>query len=105
MSPPVQTLGSRVQVPFEARMPEFILCLYYPMYVEALRRADTPSKESYRLSKRLKKLKWIRVSEMPYTPEGEAVIIVLSRDRVTIDRVWIGNWIYWILTDRNYKWR
>jgi hypothetical protein len=26
-----------------------------------------------------------------------------SRDSVTIDGVKIGNWIYWTLTDRNYK--
>jgi hypothetical protein len=29
--------------------------------------------------------------------------IILSRLWVTIDGVWIGNWIYWTLTDRNYK--
>jgi hypothetical protein len=28
---------------------------------------------------------------------------VLLHDRVTIDGVRIGNWIYWTLTDRNYK--
>jgi hypothetical protein len=28
---------------------------------------------------------------------------VLSRDCPTIDGVWIGNWIYWTLTERNYK--
>jgi hypothetical protein len=27
----------------------------------------------------------------------------LSRDRVNIDKVWICNWIYWTLTDHNYK--
>jgi hypothetical protein len=32
----------------------FILCLYCPMYVAALRRADHSSKESYRLSIRLR---------------------------------------------------
>jgi hypothetical protein len=30
-------------------------------------------------------------------------LVILSYDRVTIDRVWIDNWIYWTLTDRNYK--
>jgi hypothetical protein len=28
---------------------------------------------------------------------------ILSRDCVTINEVWIGNRIYWKLTDRNYK--
>jgi hypothetical protein len=28
---------------------------------------------------------------------------VLSRDGVSIDGVWFGNWIYWKLLDRNYK--
>jgi hypothetical protein len=29
---------------------------------------------------------------------------ILSRVRVTIDGVWIRNWIYWIFTDCNYNW-
>jgi hypothetical protein len=28
---------------------------------------------------------------------------ILSRDWVSVDGVWIGNWIYWTLTERNYK--
>jgi hypothetical protein len=28
---------------------------------------------------------------------------ILWCDRVTMDGVWIGNWIYWTLTERNYK--
>jgi hypothetical protein len=32
-------------------LPMFILCLCFPVQVAALRRADPPSKESYRLSK------------------------------------------------------
>jgi hypothetical protein len=28
---------------------------------------------------------------------------MLSRVTVTKTRVWKGNWIYWILTGRNYK--
>jgi hypothetical protein len=27
----------------------------------------------------------------------------LSCEGVTIDRGWIGNWLHWTLTDRNYK--
>jgi hypothetical protein len=29
----------------------------------------------------------------------------LSRATVTQTRVWIGNWIYWILTGRNYNYK
>jgi hypothetical protein len=29
--------------------------------------------------------------------------MILSRVTVTKTRVWIGNWIYWILTVRNYN--
>jgi hypothetical protein len=29
--------------------------------------------------------------------------MMLSRVRVAIDGVWIGNWIYWILINRNYN--
>jgi hypothetical protein len=32
---------------------------------------------------------------------GESYI--LSRNKVTIDGVWIGNWIYWTLETRNYN--
>jgi hypothetical protein len=31
------------------------------------------------------------------------IILVLWRDRVTVDGVWIGNRIYWTLTERNYR--
>jgi hypothetical protein len=47
MSSPARTLGSWVTIPLKAWMSLFILCL---CYVAALRRADLPSKESYRLS-------------------------------------------------------
>jgi hypothetical protein len=30
-------------------------------------------------------------------------VVIMSRVWVTIDGVWIGNWIYWILTEPNYK--
>jgi hypothetical protein len=29
--------------------------------------------------------------------------ILLSRVSLTIDKVWIGKWFHWTLTDRNYK--
>jgi hypothetical protein len=29
--------------------------------------------------------------------------IILTCMSVTIDGVWLGNWIYWTLTDCNYK--
>jgi hypothetical protein len=28
---------------------------------------------------------------------------ILSHVWVTVDGVWIGNWIYWTLTDHNYQ--
>jgi hypothetical protein len=49
-------LGSWVRIPLKAWM--FVPCisvLCCPVYVEALRRADHSSKESYRMSKQLKK--------------------------------------------------
>jgi hypothetical protein len=51
-SSPAQALGSWVIIPLEAWMSAFILCLSSPLQVAALRRADPPSKESYRLSTR-----------------------------------------------------
>jgi hypothetical protein len=30
-------------------------------------------------------------------------VIILSWFWVTVEGVWIGNWIYWTLTDHNYK--
>jgi hypothetical protein len=42
------TLGSWLLNPPEAWTSAFILCLCYPVYVAALRRADHPSKASYR---------------------------------------------------------
>jgi hypothetical protein len=33
-----------------------------------------------------------------HQPSKNIKINILSCDRVTIDRVWIGNWIYWALT-------
>jgi hypothetical protein len=45
LSSPAQTLGSWVRIPLEVWMS---VCVY-SVYVEALRRADPPSRESYRL--------------------------------------------------------
>jgi hypothetical protein len=33
----------------------------------------------------------------------KANVAIFSRVTVTKTRVWISNWIYWILTGRNYK--
>jgi hypothetical protein len=63
MSSSAQTLRSRVRIPLEAWM---YVCVYSvfllpPVLVTALRRADPPSKEPYRLRKKIKKLKkWPR---------------------------------------------
>jgi hypothetical protein len=35
--------------------------------------------------------------------EVNFLTVVLSHVWVTIYGVWIGNWIYWPLTSRNYK--
>jgi hypothetical protein len=34
---------------------------------------------------------------------GPGVFSILSRAYVTINGVWIGNWMYWPLTDHNHK--
>jgi hypothetical protein len=49
------TLGSWVRIPLKAWMSvfAFILCMCCAVYVAALRRADPPSKESYRLRKKV----------------------------------------------------
>jgi hypothetical protein len=44
MSLPAQTLGSRVQIPLEASISVYILCLCSLVYVVALRWADHPPK-------------------------------------------------------------
>jgi hypothetical protein len=49
MSSPAQILGSWVRIPLETWMCAFRLCFYCPLKVAAFRRADHPSKESYRL--------------------------------------------------------
>jgi hypothetical protein len=43
-------------------------------------------------------------SSLDYQQCKTVVVTILSRDRVTIDGVWIGNWIYWTLqhTTRDY---
>jgi hypothetical protein len=37
-----------------------------------------------------------------YSVENKHRNNIMSRDRVTIDRVWISNWIYWKITTRYY---
>jgi hypothetical protein len=49
LSSPAQTLGLWVRVPLEACMSVFVLSC---VQVAALRRADSPSSESYRVCKR-----------------------------------------------------
>jgi hypothetical protein len=51
LSSPARTLGSCVRIPLEACVSVCIYSVFvlYRVYVTALRRADTPYKESYRL--------------------------------------------------------
>jgi hypothetical protein len=79
MSSPAQTLGSWARIPLEAWMPSFVLYLCYPVRVTALRRADPPSKESYKLSTRfiiseLVNSKWAQVRQ----PNGSSSSISSS---------------------------
>jgi hypothetical protein len=62
-----QTLGSWLQIPLEAYLSDFILCMCRPVYVAALRRADHPLKEFYQLSnfewEQARERKYIKVEE------------------------------------------
>jgi hypothetical protein len=53
LSSPAQTLGSWVRIQLESWLSVFVLSC---MQVAALQQADPPSKESYRLCKKIKKL-------------------------------------------------
>jgi hypothetical protein len=59
MSSPAQKLGSWVQIPLETWMSVCVYSVFVLSCVQeaALRRTDPPSKEYYRLCKKIKKLK------------------------------------------------
>jgi hypothetical protein len=61
LSSPAQTLGSCVRIPLEAWMSVFLYSVFVLScwQVAALRRADPPSKESYRLCRR--SINWKKV--------------------------------------------
>jgi hypothetical protein len=81
MSPPAETLGSWVRIPLEewmsVRVSSVLVC---PVKVTTLRRADHPSKESYRLCK----IHSSRLILMGNRPEG--LIRQGSRSRRRINR-------------------
>jgi hypothetical protein len=62
LSSPAHTLGSCVRIPLEAWMSMCVCSVFVPSCVQvaALRRADPPSKESYRLCKRLRNWKSVQ---------------------------------------------
>jgi hypothetical protein len=71
LSSPARTLGSWIRIPLKARMSAFILCFCFPLLVGALRRAVSPSKESYRrciVLRKLKKKKTARAEQRTVQP-------------------------------------
>jgi hypothetical protein len=46
---------------------------------------------------------YLQYASVKFSEGWKVATNVLSRDRVTTDGVWIGNWIYWNLTERNCK--
>jgi hypothetical protein len=55
----------------------YLSALYCPVYVQALRRADSPSKESYQLSKKVKKSGW----KCLLRDQGSQWVITLTHTR------------------------
>jgi hypothetical protein len=91
-SSPARTLGSWVRIPLTAWMSVCVYSVFvlFCVLIAALWRADPPSKESNGLCIGLRNWK---------SDQGP------TKDCRAIDRVWIGEWIYWPLihTTHNYK--
>jgi hypothetical protein len=68
LSSPPRTLGSCVRIPLEACMCVFILFVLSYVQRAALRHADPPSKESYRLYKRSRNWKTAKAQQTAVEP-------------------------------------
>jgi hypothetical protein len=93
LSSPAWTLGSSVRIPHQALISVSVYSLFVLSYLywkalrQAIPRPGSPIDCDTKLEKR---------------PGPNMWVYVLSCDIVTVDGVWIGNRIYWDLTECNY---